>query len=160
MLTQKPRIHCFNILCPNDVNGADVEIKSFGIVIVDGARIRWCKYTTTYRSIVAILQPIHSGHCWRRDLECGSPNPSVVCRQSVVLQMRSSHFKHWLPKRELLPCSITSPSPSSSVWRSCRSRRSSLTQLHDWISRGSGEDWSGSYLLRSLDRVAFHWTII
>jgi hypothetical protein len=74
MLTQKPRVHCFNILHPNDVNRADVGIKSSEIVmtaahklqypnhkaastidqIVDGARIRWCKYTTAYRSIVAI----------------------------------------------------------------------------------------------------------
>jgi hypothetical protein len=73
MLTQKPRVHCFNILHPNDVNRADVGIKSSEIVMTaahklqypnhkaastideigDGARIRWCN-TTAYRSIVAI----------------------------------------------------------------------------------------------------------
>ncbi|RCV46836.1 hypothetical protein SETIT_9G563100v2 [Setaria italica] len=35
--------------------------------------------------------------------------------------------------------------------------RSSLMQVHGWISRGSDEGWSGSSLLQPSYRVAFHW---
>jgi hypothetical protein len=41
MLTQKPRVHCFNILHPNDVNRADVGIKSSEIVMTAAHKLQY-----------------------------------------------------------------------------------------------------------------------